>query len=114
MADTHLLSDESVLEELGQRLTRRRLDQGLTQAQLANQAGVSKRTVERLEAGASTQLSNLVRILRVLGLQEDLLRLVPETGPSPMALLKLKGKQRKRASTRRKQSGSGWGWGDEP
>ena len=44
-------SDEAILSELGGRLTRVRLEQNLTQAQLAEQAGVSKRTVERLEAG---------------------------------------------------------------
>ncbi len=37
--------------EFGQRLARRRLDLDLTQAQSADEAGVGKRTVERIEAG---------------------------------------------------------------
>ncbi len=45
-------SDEAVLREIGARMARRRLDFQLTQADLAEQAGVSKRTVERIEAGA--------------------------------------------------------------
>jgi len=60
-----LLTDEVILEELGGRLARRRLELQLTQEMLAEQAGVSKRTVERAEAGATVQVSTLIRILRV-------------------------------------------------
>ena len=35
------MTDDAVLEELGRRLERRRIDLGLTQAKLAEQAGVS-------------------------------------------------------------------------
>ena len=113
MATTTQLTDEAVLAELGAKLAHHRLARGLTQAALARQAGVSKRTLERLEAGGSTQLSNLIRVLRVLGLQDALLGLVPDSGPSPMDLLKLKGKQRRRASS---QQATGqteeWNWGE--
>ena len=44
------LTPEAVLEELGRRLARRRLDLGMTQADAAEQAGLGKRTVERTEA----------------------------------------------------------------
>ncbi|NTW57196.1 MAG: helix-turn-helix domain-containing protein [Chlorobiaceae bacterium] len=109
-----LLTDEAVLAELGERLAKRRLELQMTQEVLAEQAGVSKRTVERLEAGATTQLSTVVRILRVLELLDRLETLVPETGPRPIDLLKLKGKARKRASGRRKPAdGVPWTWGDE-
>lgn len=43
--------DEAILKELGGRLAGVRLGRNLTQAALAEQAGVSKRTVERMEAG---------------------------------------------------------------
>ena len=48
-----LLTDEAILEEIGRRLARRRVDLGCTQADLAEQSGVAKRTVERIEAGRS-------------------------------------------------------------
>lgn len=96
-------------------IRQRRIALGLTQAKLVFEAGVSKKTVERLEAGAATQTLNLIRVLRVLDLLPGLDRLIPETGPRPMDLLKLKGKARKRAASRRsvKPSGNGWSWGDE-
>ncbi len=109
-----LLTDEAILAELGGRLARHRLELQLTQEMLAEQAGVSKRTVERVEAGATTQISTMIRILRVLGLMDRLETLVPETGPRPMDLLKLKGKVRKRASGKRKPTNEiPWKWSDE-
>lgn len=109
-----LLTDETILAELGKRLAQRRLELKLSQAGLAEQAGISKRTLERIEAGATTQFSTLIRILRVLELLDGLEALVPETGPRPMDLLKLKGRQRQRAPRKKKAaSDEPWNWGDE-
>ena len=95
-----LASDQVVLGELGERLARVRLDRNLTQAQLADQAGVSKRTVERLEAGDSAQLSSLIRLCRALELLGQFEVLIPALPPSPMAQLKRRGKSRRRASAK--------------
>jgi len=109
-----LNADEAILADIGQRLARRRIDLELTQADLAEQAGVGKRTVERIEAGGSSQLSSLIRVLRVLELLAGLDLLVPKAGPRPMDQLRRKGKPRRRASPgRRKQSASQpWSWDD--
>ncbi|MGA1195450.1 MAG: helix-turn-helix domain-containing protein [Candidatus Latescibacterota bacterium] len=107
------LNDEAVLSEIGQRLTNRRIELGHTQADLAEQAGISKRTVERIEAGKPTQITNIIRILRILGWLENLERLMPETGPSPMDLLKHKGKKRQRASGQHAPSNEPWTWSDK-
>ena len=110
-----LLTDVAILVETGKRIARCRLDHQLTQANVAEQAGVSKRTVERIEAGASAQISTIIRILRVLDLLPGLDRLIPEPGPRPMELLKLKGKVRQRASSKRRSDRSDrkWSWGDD-
>jgi transcriptional regulator with XRE-family HTH domain len=112
---TNHLTDDAILTELGQRVARRRLDLQLTQAAVAEQAGVAKRTLERLEAGHSTQMSSLIRVLRVLMALDELDRLLPETGPRPLDLLQRKGKVRQRASKRSQAPASDrpWTWGDE-
>lgn len=111
------LSDEVILRELGARMARQRLDLGLTQAMLAEQAGISKRTLERLEAGASTQLTSFIRILRVLELIHGVDQLLPEEGPAPMALLRGKGRvpQRARPSAQvgTQEPDAEWQWGDD-
>ncbi len=113
-----LLSDDAVLAEMGQRLTAARLEQRLTQAQLAQAAGVSKRTVERLEDGASAQVTNLVRCLRALGRLEGLERLLPETPVNPLDLLSQAKARRTRVRGSRspgvaEPGGAAWVWGDE-
>lgn len=77
-----------------------RLALNLTQAEVAEQAGVSKRTIERLEAGATaSQLSTFLRVCRVLGLQDRLNQLLPAPMASPVAQLKQQRQTRKRASS---------------
>jgi len=115
MKISKLLLDDAILAEIGQRIADHRLRLQLTQADLAEQAGVAKRTVERIEAGASAQMSSMIRIFRVLDLLPGLNQLIPDAGPSPMELLKRKGKPRKRASGSRRadKPDESWRWGDE-
>jgi transcriptional regulator with XRE-family HTH domain len=96
------LTDMAVLGEFGSRLERRRIDAGLTQAELAEEAGISKRTVERIEAGQSTDFVLLLRALRVLKLFEALDQLVPDSPQSPLMLLKSRGRTRKRVGHSRR------------
>ena len=114
MKISNLLADDAILAEIGERVARRRLDLQFTQADVAEQAGVAKRTVERIEAGASAQMSSMIRILRVLNLLPGLDRMIPEAGPRPMDLLKRKGKVRQRASSRGRsdRSEEPWSWDD--
>jgi transcriptional regulator with XRE-family HTH domain len=110
------LTDEAVLNELGGRLAGVRLDRNLTQAELAEQAGVSMRTISRLESGSvATQLSSLVRVCRVLDLIDRFDLIVPEPVSSPIEQLKLQGRKRRRASPKQKTKAppKKWQWGDE-
>lgn len=110
------ITDEALLKMLGERLARLRLAKNLTQGQLAEQAGLGLRTVQRLELGAAaTQLSGFIRVCRVLGLVEHFDRLIPEAVASPMAQLKQQGRKRQRASGKKvapAEPGK-WTWGDK-
>lgn len=110
------LTDYAVLQELGLRLAAARLARNLTQAALAEEAGVSKSTVERLESGqVATHLSGFLRVCRALGLVDRFDTLVPSPEPGPVAQLKLQGKTRKRASRKGGAAPSGkkkWTWGE--
>ncbi len=111
-----LLTDEAILHEIGRRLARRRVDMGLTQAKLARQAGVGRSTVERMEAGHSTQISSFIRVLRVLNLLQLFYDLFPKPGLHPMDLVKLQQKVPKRASSKRKTAkkpAGDWAWDDD-
>lgn len=119
MKITPQLTDDAVLAELGTRLARRRIDLQLTQEAVAEQAGIGKRTLERMEAGKAAQLTTLVRVLRVLDAVAGLESLIPETGPRPMELLQRKSKPRRRVYGVRGQvkgrvaEGKPWQWGED-
>ena len=95
------LSDKAAINLIGERIQRERLNQNLTQAKLAERAGLGVRTVRSLEAGDKTTVETLIRVLRALGRLAALDAFLPEPGLSPLQLAKLQGRERQRASGRR-------------
>jgi transcriptional regulator with XRE-family HTH domain len=107
-------SDDAILAELGSRMARIRLNRNLTQSELAREAGVSTRTLQRFEQDGRTSMVNFVRILRAAGLLANLAALVPEPVASPVQELKTRRKGRRRASrSDRPETKKPWTWGDE-
>jgi len=115
MRFTNLLSDEAALQEMGERVRRLRFAREWTQADLARAAAVSSGAVERLESGASIQLTSLLRCLRALGQLENLERLLPDAEPGPIELLEGRGRPRRRVRPG-KHAGAPpagpWRWGE--
>jgi transcriptional regulator with XRE-family HTH domain len=114
------LTDSAILEELGTRLGRLRINANFTQAQLAEEAAVSKRTVERIEAGNGTDFVLLIRVLRTLKLIDGMESLIPDLPLSPIALWRLRGRERRRVGHPRRKGGVSapskspgpWTWGE--
>lgn len=82
---------------LGERLQQARLNQNITQTNMAKRIGVSRRTVIHAEQGRAT-LETFIALLQVLGLEEQLDNFLPEQPVSPLQLAKLQARQRQRAS----------------
>jgi len=99
--NTAELNDKAAMVLIGARIQRERLNRNLTQAELAEQAGIGVRTVRSLEAGKRPTVETLIRALRALGRLGTLDALLPEPGLSPLQLAKLQGRERQRASGRR-------------
>ena len=111
-------TDSAVLEELGARLRSARLERNLSQAALAEAAGIGRVTLQRIEEGTTgSSLPSLIRILRALDLSDGLDRLVPEPTPSPVEEVRRRAQERKRAGSPRSPRGDSppgqWRWGDE-
>lgn len=107
----HTLSDKAIIRELGNRIKVTRLQGNLTQAQLAEKAGVHRTTVGLIERGQSTSIISYIQILRALeGLDvlDDFLKI--NQGPSPMQVLEEQAVYRKRASGKKnsKEDKSEW------
>lgn len=105
-------TDKAILAELTGRIVQRRIELGLTQQDVADQSGISLRTVKRIELGGDTQFSTIIRLLQVYDLIDRLDVLVPEPSVSPIQFVDQQHKPRKRASKTAK-SAKPWKWGDE-
>ncbi len=103
-----------VLTEMGERISRLRIDQNLTQAELADRAGIGLRTLQRLESGAAaSQLSSLIKVCQALGLEQRLDALFPKPEVSPIALMKLQEGGRQRASGKQAAAkNEPWSWAE--
>ena len=99
--DLNSKSPAAIAEELGERLRQARLNVDITQAEVADRAGVSRKVVLNAEKGR-VQLEALVAIMVALDLTEQLDQLLPKQALSPIQLSRLQGRTRQRASGQRK------------
>ena len=88
----------SVLQELGRRIERLRLQRNQSLADLAAAAGVGSATLQRLESGRNANLSTLVRVLRAMNRLSDLDNVIPEIEVSPFEISGSRKTPRRRAS----------------
>lgn len=97
-------TDPELQTTLGHRLRSHRIQQELTVEELAAQAGVTPLTVLKAERGSNVTLRTLFRILRALGMIDQVESWIPEPPPSPLALLEEK-RDRPRQRVRKRRDG---------
>lgn len=100
------MSPAALSELLGERLKVARLNQDLTQTQIAERAGVTRKAVMQAEKGKAS-LEVFVALLQALNLLAQLDQFLPPQTLSPVQLAKLQGKRRQRASGLRKTGTDG-------
>jgi transcriptional regulator with XRE-family HTH domain len=118
--DFKTASSQQSIQALGHQLEQMRLSENLSQSAVASEAGVSRRTITRMEAGETVSLDTFIRVLKVYDIADRLATLFPTHSVRPIERVKLGGKQRKRASSvnRSIKSAAGasdqepWSWDD--
>ena len=90
------MTDKAIVQELGHRIEQVRLEQNMTQQEVADSIGISRVSYGKLESGEA-KFINIIATLRALGQLQHLDNFIPESTFSPLEMLKLKGKQRQRA-----------------
>ncbi|MES2112274.1 MAG: helix-turn-helix transcriptional regulator [Bacteroidota bacterium] len=105
-------SDLSILQDIGNFIKETRLQQNKSQELAAEEAGVHRSTLVRMENGEGGTLLSFVQILRMLGKLELLQAFETKQQISPLLLAELELKKRRRARTKRgsteQQSKSDW------
>lgn len=117
--DFMLAPPAMVLKELGIRLAQSRLQQNITQDELAQRSGIAVRTLRRFEAGHGGTAENLIRLLQALGQAHALDLMLPRPGISPMQTVMMANKppakraSRVRASKKVAETEAPWSWDDK-
>ena len=88
-----------------------RIMKELSQQDLEDKTGVSKRSISRLEQGESVQVDNLFKILLALDLGDNIELLVPDQTKRPSFYLEKTDNKPKRV--RKKTEKNEFKWGDE-
>lgn len=100
-----------ILKEIGKRIRDLRISKNMLQKELAQKAGVSPKTMERIENGENVKVENLLNVFRVLGLLQNVDILIPE---QQFLFLEKESSKRKRASKKKTtENDYMWKWGDE-
>lgn len=102
---------QEYIKELGQKIKLYRIMKEMSQQDLEDKTGVSKRSISRLEQGESVQLENLFKILLALDLGENIDLLVPDQTKRPIFYLEKSESKNKRV--RKKTEKNDFKWGDE-
>ena len=111
--DFTIASSDQIEAALCSRIENIRLSRNMTQVQLAKEAGVSPRTIGRLEKGQGVSVDTFVRVLIALGIQQNLEALLPDPTIRPVERIDVGGVERKRARpTASSKRRSSWSWGD--
>ena len=111
---TNALTSENIERELCRKLAAARLLQNISQAKLAESAGVSRRTISRMENGQGVSLDTFIRVMMALGLADHLTTLLPDSKIRPIERVN-RNNERKNASSPRttKKQSKEWKWGDQ-
>lgn len=112
--DFQIVTANQIEKYLGEQVRNFRLLINTTQAEVAKNAGISTKTMRRLENGEGVSLDTFIRVLKALDLDENLKILVPDSSIRPVDRVRFKGKERQRARPPKRQiNKSTWKWGDE-
>lgn len=104
-------SYQEYIKELGQKIKTYRIMNEMSQQDLEDKSGVSKRSISRLEQGESVQVDNLFKIIIALGLGDNIELLVPNQTKRPSYYLEQAKNKPKRV--RKKTGKNDFKWGDE-
>ena len=95
------MSDSSIVNEICNGIKQLRLNQNMSQQELANRSGLNRVTMSRMESGRAVSLLTLIQTLRALGKLEILNAFNEEPEISPLKLFEIQEKYRKKASPKK-------------
>tara|TARA_R100000664_G_scaffold6974_1_gene12090 strand:+ start:161 stop:511 length:351 start_codon:yes stop_codon:yes gene_type:complete len=92
------LSDSVIIESLGAFIKHHRLEQNITQSDLADKANINRSTLSEFERGTRVNMITFIQLLRAMDLLHTLEAFTVQKQVSPLELAKKNEDRRQRAS----------------
>jgi transcriptional regulator with XRE-family HTH domain len=102
MQTSHTLAELEAV--LGEQVKKLRLSRNIDQATLAERAGISRRALQNLEAGAGSSVASLLSVVRALGREDWLALLAPTATINPLYMVRARCERQRATSARVKPS----------
>jgi transcriptional regulator with XRE-family HTH domain len=95
------MSDDAIIQYLGDFVRYHRLEQDITQKDLADKAGINRTTMSDLELGKRCQLVTLIQVLRILNKLYvfDLFTINHQISPIKLAEMEMNKRQKASSKT---------------
>ncbi|MGN1211180.1 MAG: helix-turn-helix domain-containing protein [Candidatus Cryptobacteroides sp.] len=100
MEDIYMLSDTQLVKRIGNKLKAIRLKRNITQQSLAEASSISLSSLKKIENGEIGTFDTLLRVLRTLGLLENIAALFEEEQMSPSEYYEMVKKAKKQTRKR--------------
>ena len=100
MKDFYALSDVQLVKRIGNKLKAVRLKRNITQQSLAEAASISLSSLKKIESGEIGTFDSLLRVLRTLGMLENIATLFEEDQMSPSEYYDMVNKSKKQTRKR--------------
>ncbi len=104
------MSDDAIIGLIGNFVKQSRLEQNITQQELAEKAGINRTTLWELESGNRVNLITLIQVLRILNKLQVLgdFQISRKISPIKLAELEMKKRQRARKKKSNKVNKTDW------
>jgi transcriptional regulator with XRE-family HTH domain len=85
---TQFVTNHEIMLLLAQRVKEYRLAARISQKEMAEKSGVGQATIAHFEQGVNPNMTinNLISLLRVVGMEQRMMQLLPELPMHPLAL----------------------------
>lgn len=95
------MSDDAIISTIGEFVKYHRLEQDITQQELADKAGINRTTLWELESGNRVNLITLIQVLRILNKLHVFEEFKVSQRISPIKLAEIEMKKRQRARSKK-------------
>jgi transcriptional regulator with XRE-family HTH domain len=104
IVNIYKMSDDGIIQTIGDFVKHHRLQKNITQKSLAEKAGINRTTLSDLELGKRSQLITLIQVLRIINKLDVFESFEVKQQISPIKLAEMEMKKRQKASKQDKNT----------